>query len=128
MVFTCGTLPKSQILEYNRGSSSNGQALLFWWHLFTFYTIITFSSGVLSVIYSVLSSVCCLVKKLVPVFMNLPSMCLNRLSRVRYYYCNIILRIYMADRHLPASLRALARLVRYSMLKVSAWFFVIFLT
>ena len=51
---TYGPSPKAPISEYNQGSSRNGQAPSSWWYFFTFSAIMIFSSGVLSMIYSVL--------------------------------------------------------------------------
>ena len=127
MAPTCGPSPKALIYEYNRGSSSNGQAPLVWWYFFTFSEIITSSSEFLSVISSVLSSICCWVTKVVPDFLNLTSIYLIRQYRVQSYYICCILRICMAAGTLSTSLKALEILVRYLMLRSSAWFFVTFL-
>ena len=96
--------------------------------LFKFSDIITFSSGILYVVASVLLSVCCLVTIVVPGFLNLPLIYLILLDRVQYYSILCILRICVADGPLPNSYRASARLVRYLMLISSAWFFSTFLT
>ena len=124
----CGPSPKSPIYEYNKGASSNGQAPSVWWHFFTFSESITSFSGVLSVITSLLSLVCCWVIKVVPDLQNLTSMYLICLARAQYDYLCWILRICMADRPLPDYLRALERLVRYSMLRSSSWFLVTLLS
>ena len=62
IAYTSGPSSKTPAFKYNRGSSRNGQAPLVWWYFFKFYVIITFSSRILSVIYSVLPLVCCSVK------------------------------------------------------------------
>ena len=93
--------------------------------LFQVSEIKTFSIIILSVISSVLPSVCCLVTKLLIGLLDLPSLYFIRLARVRSYSRRCILHICMASGPLPASLRALARLVQYYMLIASTWFIVI---
>ena len=68
---TYGYSPKAPISNHNQGLSSNGKYPLVWWYLFMFYDVITFSSGVLSLIFSMIPSVCCLVTNVVPDFLNL---------------------------------------------------------
>ena len=87
--------------------------------LFHVSSIINPSSRVLSMISSAMTSVCCWVTNVVPGFLNLTSMYLIRLSRVRYYSIRCILRIYMAAGTFTASLRTLARLVRYLIIRAS---------
>ena len=55
-------------------SWSNGHAPSVWWYLFRFSSIITFSSGILSVNSSVILLVCCWLTRVVPDLLNLPSM------------------------------------------------------
>ena len=60
---------------------------------------------------------------MVPGLLNLPLMYLIHLSRVISSSLLCILRICVAAGTLPASSRALAILVRYSMLRASDWVF-----
>ena len=120
---TCGISPKALIYKYNQWSSSNGQAPSVWYYFFKFFAIITFSGGVLSVIYSVLKFVCCWVTKVAIGFLNLPSMYLIRLVIVWTSSLLFILRICVDTGTLTASYKALARLLWYSMLRASAWLF-----
>ena len=110
---TCRTSLKSPVSKYNQVSSSNGQAPAVWWYLFNFSAIISFSGGIVSVVSSVLMSVCCLVQKVVPGFLNQPSMYLIYLARVRSSSIICVLCISVADGPLPDSNKALARLVWY---------------
>ena len=87
---------------------------------FKFSDIITLSSDILSVVYSVLMSVCCLITKMVPGFLNLTLIRLIRLDRVRSSSPLYIFRICVATGHLPASSRASVILLRYSMPRASA--------
>ena len=120
---TCGTSSKALISEYNWGSSSNRKATEVWWYFFTFAEIINFSSGVLSVISRILPSVCFLVTKVVPDFLNLPSMYLICMDKLRYSSCRCILCTCVAARLLPGYSSALSILVQYFMLRASTWFF-----
>ena len=79
---TCGPLPNATISVYEQESSRNGQAPSVWWYFITFSANITFYSGVLSLISSVMPLVCCLLTKLVPDFLNLSLMYFIGLSRV----------------------------------------------
>ena len=116
--------PKAPICWYNQGSFSNWKAPLVWCYFFNFSSNITFSSGILSVIYIVMLSVCCWVTRVVPGFLNLTSVYFNRLDRVR---SSSLLCIFYTCRDVgpfPDSYSALARLMRYLMLSSSAWFLV----
>ena len=93
----------------------------------SFLQIITFSSGICSVISSLLPSVFCLVTRVVPGFLNLPLMYLIHLDIVQNSSILCILRICVAAGTFPASYRTLAILVRYSILRASAWLFDTFL-
>ena len=112
MASTCGPSTKALISEYNWGSSSNGQDPSVWCYLFKFSAIITPSGGVLSMIFSVMSSYFCWVKKVVPDLLNLPSVYLIHLYRVPYSSLCWILCIWMASGPLPAYSRMSGILVR----------------
>ena len=81
--FTYGPSPKYLISKYSWGSSSNGRSPSVWWYFFKFFAIITFSSGILTVIHSVLPLLCSWVTKVVPGLLNYPLMYLIRVSRVK---------------------------------------------
>ena len=121
--FTCGPSPKSPISKYNRVSSTNGQAPSVSWYSSKFSSIVTFFTGILSVISSVLTLVCCWVTTIVPGFLNFPSMYFIRIDIVQYYSLICIFRICVAAGPLIASSISLVRLVRYSMLRESNLFF-----
>ena len=125
--FTCVLSPKAPIYLYNQGSSSNGRAPLVSWYFFRFSSIITFSSGILSLISCVIPLVCCWVTRVVLVFLNFPPIHFIYLDRVWCYFLLCLLCTCVATVPFPASYSALARLVRYLMLSSSAWFFSDFL-
>ena len=60
---------------------------------------------------------------MVPGFLNFPSMYFIRLARVWPSSLLLKLRTCVASGPLPAASCVLERLVRYSMLRASAWFF-----
>ena len=60
-------------------------------------------------------------------FLNLLPMYLIHLSRVQSSYLLCILCICVADCPVPDSSKELARLVRYLMLRASAWFYSTFI-
>ena len=120
---TCGPSLNSPLSIYNQGLLSNGQATSIWWYLFKFCANINFSSGIFSVISSVLVSVCCWLTSMVPVFLNLTLMYFIRLTRVRSPSLIFILLICVAAETLPVSYRSSTRLLQYSMLRSPVWFF-----
>ena len=73
-------------------------------------------------ISSVMPWVCCLVTRVVTGLLNLLSMYLIHIAMVRSSSILCTLRICVAAGTLPASSRASAILVQYSMLRASAWF------
>ena len=117
---TCGPSTNATVYQYNRGTSSNGQAPLFWWYFFKFSSIITLSSVILSVISSIMPLVCCWVTRLVPGFPNFPLVYYICLDRVRSSSLICIFLICVAAELLPDSSSVSERLVRYSMLGTSA--------
>ena len=119
----CRTYTEAPIYLYIWGSSSNGNSPLVWWYFSRFSSIVTFSSVILSVIYIVLPSVFCWVTRVVPGFLNLPSMYLILMHGVLYSSLVWILRTCVDDGTFPASSSALERLVRYSILRASTWIF-----
>ena len=127
IVSTCVPSPKAPICWYNQGSFSNWKAPLVWCYFFNFSSNITFSSGILSVIYIVMLSVCCWVTRVVPGFLNLPSVYFIRLGRFWSSYLLCILRTCVYGGIFPTSSSASSILVLYSMLISSAWFFYTFL-
>ena len=92
-------------------------------YFFRFSSIITLSSVILFIISGVLLSVFFLVTRMIPGFLNFPFMYCIRLARLRSYSLLRILRTCMAAGSFPTSYIVSAMLVQYSMLRVSAWFF-----
>ena len=115
----CEPFTETPIYMYIQGSASNRHTPSVGWY-FRFYSIITFSSGILYVISSVLPSDGCLVTRVVSDFLNLPSMYYICLYRVWYYYLLCILRTCVAAVTFPSSYISSERLVRYLMIRDSA--------